>query len=70
METIIKTRYGYAVTCYGQIDDTMTLFLCFDDGLYDGCSTEGFETWEDAVNQIAEYAERNGIILEQLESDC
>jgi hypothetical protein len=69
METIIKTKYGYSVPCYGPIDDTMTLFLCFDNGLYDGCSTEGFETWKQAVSEIAEFAERNGIILEQLESD-
>jgi len=67
--TLVPTEYGYSVPCYGSCTETATIFMCFDDEMYDGHSESSFTSWEEAVTEISDYAHRNNTTLEQLESD-
>ena len=65
----IKTKYGYSVDCYGDIDETSTILMAFDDEGLDGPTASCFHSWESAVRELAAYAERNETRLIELESD-
>tara|TARA_R110001599_G_C11762755_1_gene610440 strand:- start:158 stop:364 length:207 start_codon:yes stop_codon:yes gene_type:complete len=65
----IKTKYGYSVTCDGEISEDSTIFMCFDDEMFDGHTESTFKNWRAAVLEISEYAHNNGTELMQLEAD-
>ena len=67
--TTIKTKYGYSVDCYGTCNEYATLYMCFDDEMFDGYTDSTFTNWRSAVKELSEYAHRNGTELAQLESD-
>jgi len=65
----IKTKYGYSVDCYGIIGPTSTIDFCCDDEESDGITESSFESWDDAVAELSDYAHAMGTELVQLCSD-
>lgn len=65
----IKTKYGYSVDCYGECSEYATIMATFENELFDGIVDGSFSNWRQAVKEIAEYAQRNGTELVELESD-
>ena len=69
-DVLASGNYSFdGVDCYGYLTPDSVIEMTFEDELFDGISESVFISWEAAVKECSEYAERVGTVLLQLEAE-
>lgn len=67
-KTTIQIAGHGPVDCYGTWDPESSNAACtFEDEFLDGIYADGGANWTEVARTLAEYAQRNGTVLLQLE---
>ena len=69
-DVLASGNYSFdGVDCYGYLTPDSVIQMTFENELFDGISESVFTSWEAAIKECSEYAQRAGTLLLQLEAE-